>query len=93
VTITCTDAMAGGASLKVAGKKPRDLQMRGRTLASRSVRCAQPDTESVTLKPSKRVRRALRQVDRSVRVRLDVRLRAAGEPTIKEARRLSLRAR
>jgi PKD repeat protein len=91
VTVTCTDAMSGSASLKVTRREARRLGLKTRTLASRPVRCALPGTESVTLKPSRRIRRALATAERSVRASLDVRMGVAGEPAKAATRRVSLR--
>jgi len=93
VTVTCTEAMTGSASLKAARSTTRKLGLKSTTLATKSVKCAGPGSKSVTLKPSKRVKRALSNARGAVKVTLDVRLQAAGESTRKVTRQLSLKAR
>jgi PKD repeat protein/glucose/arabinose dehydrogenase len=93
VTVTCTDAMTGSATLKASRAAARKLGLKRATLATRSLRCAGPGTERVMLKPSRRVKRRLAKARSSVKVTLDVRLGAAGESATKATRRLTLAAR
>ena len=73
-SVTCTQAMAGTATLKVSSKTARGLRLKSTTLARASVRCAGAGTRTVTLKPSKAARRALAASRRAVKATLDVRL-------------------
>jgi PKD repeat protein len=93
VQVTCTDAMGGSAALKVTRRQARKLDLGGTTIARRSIECSGPGTESVTLKPSKRVRRALADASGSVKMRLDVRMRTAGAAGKSATQRLTLRRR
>ena len=92
VKVTCTEAMTGSAALEVARSTARRLGLGKKTaLARTSIRCAGAGGKTVTLKPSGKVKRALRRAHGSVRVTLDVRLKAPGESTRKATRKLTLR--
>jgi len=94
VRVTCTEAMSGSASLKVTRGTARKLRLGSTTtLARQSIRCASAGSRTVTLKPSAKVKRALRRARGSVKVTLDVRLRAPGEAMKKATRRLTLARR
>ena len=91
VSVDCTGAMQGSAVLKVTQKAKRRLGLRSATLVRRSVRCEQAGTKTVTLKPARKVARALRRSKRAVRFTVEIRLAGAGQPTQEITRRLTLR--
>ena len=91
VQVTCTDAMTGSASLKLKRTTARKLGLKSTTLAGKAIRCAGASSKTVTLKPSKKVRRALAKARGSLKVTLDVRMKSAGEPTKKATRSLTLK--
>jgi PKD repeat protein/type 1 glutamine amidotransferase/glucose/arabinose dehydrogenase len=91
VSVTCTDAMAGAATLTVSSATKRKLGLKSRTLARRTIRCADAGKKTVTLKPSKQVGRVLRRAHRSVKATLRVRLAAVGDPAKTRTRGLTLR--
>jgi PKD repeat protein len=93
VRVTCTEAMSGSATLKVAATTMRTLGLKSTTLAQGSVRCGGPGSKTVTLKPSKTIKRALAAARGSVKVTLGVRLKAAGEPAKTSTRTLTLARR
>ena len=91
IRVTCNDAMSGRAVLQVTRKTSRKLGLKSTTLASRAVRCRQPGSASVTLKPSRKVRRALSKTRGTVKVTLAVRMTAPGESPTSASRKLSLK--
>jgi PKD repeat protein len=90
VQVTCNRAMTGSASIRLSAKLRKQLKLKSATLASGAVKCSNSGTKRVTLKPSKAVRRALKKAQRSLKVKLVVRLRAMGEPARKSTRSLRL---
>jgi glucose/arabinose dehydrogenase/type 1 glutamine amidotransferase len=93
IRVTCNEAMSGRAVLQITGKTRRQLKLKSTTLVSRAVRCTQPGSKSVTLKPSKKVRRALGKARGTVKVTLVVRMTAPGESPLRVTRKLSLKRR
>jgi plastocyanin len=93
IRVTCNKAMSGRAVLQITGKTRRKLKLTSTTLASRAVRCTQPGSKSVTLKPAKKVRRALGKARGTVKVTLVVRMAATGESPTRVTRKLSLKRR
>jgi plastocyanin len=93
IRVTCNAAMSGRAVLQVTRKTSRKLKLKSTMLASRAVRCTQPGSKSVTLKPSKKVKRALGRARGTVKVTLAVRLTAPGESPLTVTRKLSLKRR
>jgi hypothetical protein len=91
VAVHCDGAMQGTASLTIARKTMRRLHLRSTTLARRSIRCVQEGRKVVSLKPSRRVARALRRSHRSVKATVKVRLKPIGGRATTHARRLTLR--
>jgi PKD repeat protein len=91
VKVTCTEAMRGNVKLKVSRKLARKLGLKHRTLAKRSLKCRGAGSKSLKLKASKKVRRALRHSKGSVRITLQVRLRASGESTKQSKSRITLK--
>ncbi|HET6547794.1 MAG TPA: hypothetical protein VFG79_05035, partial [Solirubrobacter sp.] len=91
VEVTCTQAMRGNVKLKVSRKVARKLGLKHRTLVKRSLKCRGAGSKSLKLKVSKKVRRALKHSKRSVRVTLQVRLRASGESTKQSKHRFTLK--
>jgi PKD repeat protein len=59
VRITCSEAMSGSATLTLSSAVKRKLRLKSATLARSSVKCGGPGSKTVTLKPSKTVKRAL----------------------------------
>ena len=90
VLVTCDRAMTGKASLRLSAKLRKQLRLKSATLASGTVKCASPGSKTLRLKPSKAVRRALKQAKGSVKVKLVVRMRAAGESAKQSTRSLRL---
>jgi Domain of Unknown Function (DUF1080)/PKD domain/Beta xylosidase C-terminal Concanavalin A-like domain len=91
VEVACGDAMQGSAALTVTRRTMRRLHLRSATLARRSVRCVQAGSKTVTLKPSRKVARALRRSHGSVKATVKVRLKPIGGRASTHARRLTLR--
>ena len=91
VRVSCTDAMRGAATLTVSSKTKRKLGLKSRTLARKTIRCADAGEKTVTLKPSRKVGRVLRHARRSVKATLRVRMAAVGEPGKTRTRSLTLR--
>ena len=91
IKVTCTGAMQGSAALKVTRSTRRKLKLRSGTLARKTVRCTTAGTKTVTLKPSKKVAKALRRSKRAVKTTVEVRLKAIGQPTRVVRRSLTLR--
>ena len=71
----------------------RSLRLRRPRWRAGSVRCAGAGQQSVTLKPSAAIKRALAKARGSVKVTLGVRLRATGEPASRTAREVKLARR
>jgi plastocyanin len=93
ITVTCNKAMSGRAVLQVTRKTSRKLKLKSTTLASRAVRCTQPGSMSVTLKPAKKVGRALAKARGTVKGTLVVRMTAPGEAPTTASRTLSMKRR
>ncbi len=93
IRLTCNDAMSGRAVLQVTRKASRKLKLKSVTLASRAVRCTQPGSKSVTLKPSKKVGRALGKARGTMKVTLVVRMTAPGESPLRVTRTMSMKRR
>ena len=91
IRVTCNDAMAGRAALQVTRKESKKLKLKSTTLASSAVRCTQPGSKNVTLKPSKKVGRALGKARSTVKATLVVRMTAPGESPTTATRTLSLK--
>ena len=92
VSVTCTQAMRGSATITVSKRVAKALGLKKTTLATGALNCA-AGGKSVTLKPSAAVKRALKKAKGSVKVTLNVRLRAAGEPSTRSKRTLTLSRR
>ncbi|HEX6025569.1 MAG TPA: PKD domain-containing protein, partial [Solirubrobacter sp.] len=91
VRVTCTEAMSGTAKVTVSNSTRKALGLKSRTLATGKVKCDGAGSERVRLKVSKTVRRALADVNRTVRAKLTVRLRSAGEPATQSTRSITLK--
>jgi PKD repeat protein/type 1 glutamine amidotransferase len=91
VKVTCTDAMQGSAALTVSKSVKRRLHLKSRTLAKRSLRCADAGSKTVTLKPSRKVARALRRSHRAVKAMVQVRLQPIGGRLQTHRRSITLR--
>ncbi len=92
VRVTCTETMSGSATLKVTRALMRKLRLKSTTLATGTVKCA-AGSKTVTLKPSKKVKRALAAASGSVKATLDVRLKAAGGTAKSSTRTVTLKRR
>ncbi|HET6546996.1 MAG TPA: hypothetical protein VFG79_00980 [Solirubrobacter sp.] len=77
VRIACQSVDRGTLKLTVSRATKRRLHLKRRTLVRRTTRCGEDSRSTVTLKPNKRVRRALRRSKRSVRAKLTLRFGAA----------------
>jgi hypothetical protein len=89
VRIRCQAVERGSLTLTVSRKVARRLGLRSRTLASRRVTC-DGSRINVLLKPKARVKRALAQQRRAIRVTLTVRF-AGSERAVKDSRSFTLR--
>ena len=85
--------MTGTATLKVTAKTRTACGLKSTTLARGTVRCVGAGSRTVTLKPSKGARRALKASRRAVTATLRVRLRTPGERATQSARTLTLARR
>ena len=85
-----TEAMSGSAKLTLSAKLRKRLGLKTGTLAASAVKCAGAGSKTVKLKPSKAVQRALKKANGSVKVKLDVSLRARGESAKKATRAVTL---
>lgn len=83
--------MSGTAKVTVSNSTRKALGLKSRTLATGKVKCDGAGSERVRLKVSKTVRRALADVNRTVRAKLTVRLRSAGEPATQSTRSITLK--
>ena len=92
VTATCTGADRGTARLQVSRRAARKLGLRSTTLARRSGRCDDRGRLRLALKPTARVKRALRRARGTVRATLAVRV-ADGSAASTDRLRLTLRGR
>jgi len=93
VQVTCTESMRGTAKLTLSSKLRKQLGLKSATIASRSIKCAGAGSKTITLKPSKKVQRALKGAKGSVKAKLGVTLRAAGESAKKSTRTVTLASR
>jgi PKD repeat protein/type 1 glutamine amidotransferase len=91
VKVRCDDAMQGSAAITVSRKTRRHLHLRSATLARKTVRCGKAGSKTVSLKPSRKVARALRRSHDSVKATVRVRLRPIGGRVTTHTRRLTLR--
>jgi hypothetical protein len=82
--------MRGTAKITVSKKLAKKLGLNKRTLATRAVKFKHAGSTTVKLKPSSKVRRALRNYHHSVKVTLGVSLRATGKSTKKSTSRITL---
>jgi len=91
IKVTCEDTMQGAAALTVSRATARKLKLKSRTLARRSISCTGAGNKTITLKPSRKVARALKRSHRAVHATLKVRLRAPGMLSRTRTRALTLR--
>jgi hypothetical protein len=90
VTLTCSGAMTGKASLKTTRRTARKLNLQRTTLARRTVRCHGAGSKTVRLKPKRAVRRTLSKTRGPIKTTLAVRMRAADGSIEKTTRKLKL---
>jgi hypothetical protein len=92
VRVTCQSVERGTLRLAVSRAAARELGLTTRVLARRSVHCSDEGRATVTLKPSVRVRRALKRWLGTLRVTLTLRITgAAGDA--EDTERLTLRGK
>ena len=67
---TCTEAMNGQATVTVTSKVRKALKLKSATLAKATVKC-KAGTTTITLKPTKAMKKALGKVKKTVKVKVD----------------------
>jgi hypothetical protein len=77
VRVSCQGVDRGTLRLTVSRSMARKLKLPSAQLAGRSLRCGSEGRGRVTLKPSKKVRRALARTKRSITAKLTLSLRGS----------------
>jgi hypothetical protein len=82
VRATCTEAMNGVATVTVTSKVRKALKLKSATLAKANVKC-KAGTTTVTIKPSKAMKKALAKVKKTVKVKVALTLKPATGSALK----------
>ena len=81
--------MNGQATVTVTSKVRKALKLKSATLAKATVKC-KAGTTTITLKPTKAIKKALGKVKKTVKVKVTVTLKPAGAPALKATANVTL---